>query len=214
MTTSMHSLVERLPLPPWVQGDHAQLLSSVERDSCHTAVWRRDLAPAVLACARRLCDEGVDVTVSPEDLGRALPDGPNRDLFIADVQALARRFAPLAGEPFEVHLGTVTTDKCRKFHVDHYQLRLVTTYVGRGTEWIPEEHVQRDALAARGLGVDAFNQAVASPHHIRRLAVGDVLLMKGRGWKKGPQAGLGGPIHRSPPIEHEGTRRLVLTMTV
>ena len=45
-----------------------------------------------------------------------------------------------------VHLRVISDDSCRKFHTDGYPLRLFTTYLGRGTEWLPEKATNRKGL--------------------------------------------------------------------
>src|SRR5690606_9784866 len=97
-----------------------------------------------------------------------------------------------------------------RFHVDYHALRLVCTYAGPGTEWVARDDVDRRKLAARHLELEAAHRAAGiRPTDVRRLAPGDVLLMKGKGWP-----GAHGPVHRSPPVEAAGQRRLVLTLTL
>ena len=35
-------------------------------------------------------------------------------------------------------LEVVRTDSCRKFHADYVTARLITTYLGEGTQWLDE----------------------------------------------------------------------------
>lgn len=35
---------------------------------------------------------------------------------------------------------------CRRYHVDNVPMRLLVTYAGQGTEWLPDEAVDRSAL--------------------------------------------------------------------
>lgn len=109
-------------------------------------------------------------------------------LLATDVQHLARLYAALTGEDrVEVRLERVTGDGCWKFHADYVALRLITTYCGRATQWLPQ-----------GASVEA---------EPRTLAPGDVGLFKGR-----ERAGERAIIHRSPPIAGTGEDRLLLVI--
>jgi len=105
----------------------------------------------------------------------------------------------------------VSDDQCRKFHVDAVRLRLVTTYVGPGTEWVPGEAVDREALA-RLIPCPAEANAAIVPvaSAIHRAEAGHVLVLKG---SRHENAAGGGAVHRSPPIEHRGALRVALVVT-
>jgi hypothetical protein len=105
--------------------------------------------------------------------------------------------------------GSVAHDKCRKFHCDMLRYRLVTTYAGPGTEWLADEDVDRDALARLIPCAETSNRLVVrAPGSVNRAHAGDVLLMKGA-----LDAPCGGAVHRSPPIEASGERRLFLAIS-
>ena len=102
---------------------------------------------------------------------------------------------------FRLLLATVRTDMCRKFHTDINSLRMLCTYTGPGTLWLPDEVVDPKALRAKGndleLGID--------PRHIQQAQNGEVIILKGALY---PDAN---PIlHRSPTIEEQGGQRLLL----
>ena len=106
-----------------------------------------------------------------------------------------------------VSFGAVRSDQCRKFHVDYLQLRLISTYVGPGTEWVVAGDVRRDALSHPSFDPDQANRSIVRREAgVRRAQAGDVLLMKGR-------LGGDGLVHRSPPIEALGLVRVVLVVT-
>lgn len=105
-----------------------------------------------------------------------------------DIADLARRFADVMACPaVELRLEVVRGNACRKYHADYVPARLVTTYRGPGTDWLPDG--ARDDRAAR------------------RLAAGAVGLFKGRTWPTETPI-----IHRSPPIEGTGQVRVVLVI--
>lgn len=114
-----------------------------------------------------------------------------------------------ASKAIVLKFGVVSSDQCRKFHVDYLRYRLLTTYLGPGTEWVPNEYVNRRVLADPPEDPEESNRlVVTSPGAIRRAMAGDVLLMRGANHADGL-----GLVHRSPPIEHLGERRVVLVMS-
>ena len=93
----------------------------------------------------------------------------------------------------ELRLEVVRTDSCRKFHADYVSARLITTYVGAGTDWLDDAEAAH--LAASG-----------EPRRINRMAAFDVGLFKGKLATERPA------IHRSPPIAGTGAKRLLLVL--
>lgn len=128
-----------------------------------------------------------------------------------DMYLLADQVARLSGaQSLTLSLETVRTDQCRKFHVDFIRYRLVTTYVGPGTEWVPEEAVCRAALAhSLACPCDANKKIVPDLSAVRRAETGEVLWMKGARQERAQ-----GVVHRSPPIEESGETRLVFIASV
>ena len=124
-----------------------------------------------------------------------------------DVAVLISRLAHLAdARRLRVSLGAVRTDQCRKFHVDYVRYRLVTTYVGPGTEWVPDSAVRREALDhPPDCPCDANKEIVKDASAIRHAVPGEVVVMKGALHPNSL-----GAVHRSPPIEGTGRVRVVL----
>ncbi|AXE66300.1 hypothetical protein BBF93_06835 [Hyphomonas sp. CACIAM 19H1] len=87
-----------------------------------------------------------------------------------------------------MRLEYVTDDACRKFHKDETGFRLITTYLGPGTQWI-------DTGAGN-----------ASIFQMQTFEVGMLL-----GQRRGREGRI---LHRSPPIEGTGETRLVLVVDV
>ncbi len=118
----------------------------------------------------------------------ALSPEPWHDTLAADVAHLAALYATWTGEErVEVRIERVTGNGCWKFHADYVGLRLITTYCGQATQWLPQ-----------GATDDAAPRA---------LSAGDVGLFKGR-----ERAGDRAIIHRSPPIAGTGEDRLLLVI--
>lgn len=180
----------------------------------------RTLRPEVALAATAAVAQGVrpyegviDDVGGLELVASGIPEVEHRAALVSELAravATFRRFSR-ARRP-AVTFGIVATDQCRKFHVDYVALRLVTTLHGPGTEWLPEAGAERAALNRLDEDVERANrEIVKDPSLVRRCASGDWLFMKGEGWPG--QAGAGA-VHRSPPIERTGERRLVLTLTL
>jgi hypothetical protein len=132
---------------------------------------------------------------------------PARTWLTMDIAILLARLAHLAdARRLRVSFGAVRTDQCRKFHVDYVRYRLVTTYVGPGTEWVPDEAVRREALDhPPDCPCDANKELVREASAIRHAVPGEVIVMKGARHPNHHKT-----IHRSPPIEGTGRVRVVL----
>ena len=94
---------------------------------------------------------------------------------------------------------------CRRFHTDINSLRLLCTYVGQGTLWVPDEMVNHKAFLNKG----GNEEIVTDESQIQHAGTGDVIILKGALY---PEAN---PIvHRSPAIEGNGESRLLLRIDV
>ena len=152
--------------------------------------WLADLPAATLPQMREVL-RPQDIRPALERLCAALPDCDARARFIADVTALAVRFAQLMAAPrLRLRLEAVTGNACREFHIDYVTARLVCTYRGTGTQY---------GLAAIG----------AEPEDIHTLPTGQPILLRGTRWPTTPRSNLK---HRSPPIEGSGETRLLLVL--
>ena len=183
-------------------GDHPAALAAIRAEGCNVAIWRR--APFADFCAL--------TSGSPQDLRfeTGLADLPERlrqgltgsdfqgavlhETLIADAAILARLFCEtLDLARFELRLELVRTDSCRKFHADYVRARLITTYVGEGTDWLNDADADRIA--------DGHE-----PQHINRLNAFDVGLFKGKLATDRPA------IHRSPQIAASDAVRLLMVL--
>jgi len=157
-------------------------------------------------------DTKVNADADLSSLFRGLPPGPLRDWLEADVRALVRAFASVTETSrFRIVAGPVFNDSCRRFHIDHLRLRLITTYLGPGTEWADEGNVDFTALD-HPESCDCENppSLVRDFAKVRHAKAGDVLLMKGDLYSNDVR----GQVHRSPPIEGTSLTRYVVVLTL
>lgn len=201
---------------PMLRTHSHTLTDDLEHPECSLVSWHRsipgDVAHRLDAWSRE--DRRFECTLNHPEAPRAalwgLPPS-TRHWLERDFLALTQRIFDLA-RPREVvfKFGVIASNQCRKFHVDYLRYRLITTYVGPGTEWLPNAGVNRHVLHDPPEDVDDANvRIIASPNAVQRAAAGDVLLMKGA-----RHAHALGLVHRSPPVEERGARRIVLVLSV
>lgn len=182
-------------------------------------VWQRALPPQIARTLARWvapADLTVDLTVTTHSPDLASVVAPVRvprlrQFLLDDLRRLFAAFVRLTDAPrVRVVLCTKRTDACRRLHTDYVRLRLITTYVGPGTEWPLDEAVDRAAMAQPcDCPYEANHHIVRDAAAIQQSRAGDVLLLKGERWAGEAE----GAVHRSPPIEGTGQARLVLSLT-
>lgn len=216
LSSSIQRRNERPPTFAIVKRDVG--LARILRPELNVCVWKRTLPQRLgtwLDVLGRTLVHDVAARISPELRSTqrpfaGLPDRAETHAWTADVAALASLFCELLGtKSLRASFATVETNKCRKFHIDHKTLRLVCSYSGPGTEWVDDRHADRSAMGHEEACIDAANtRIVRRGSSIQRAEPGDVVLLKGELFTG--NAGRGA-IHRSPPIESTGERRIVLT---
>ncbi len=123
-------------------------------------------------------------------------------LIYEDVKQLLKTFEKISSaQSFRLNLLTVNSDMCRRFHTDINDLRLLCTYSGQGTYWLPEEAADRNRHHEGGENEDI----VLKPDLIQQAKTGDVVILKGALYQGAKAA-----IHRSPAVEDSGENRLLL----
>lgn len=202
-----------------VQGEDAAVLVDVYREEHNIAIWRRELPGDLQIAVEAILARGrafevsrkvtVDSTKSCLDQVLRLPPGNS---FSSDVVELVDMFCCLFDLKYAgLRLTALNRAMCPKFHVDNVPCRLVTTYRGLATQWLPHECVDRSRLGAGSRGrSDEGSGLYANPDDVRHLEHGDVALLKGELWEGNEGAGL---IHRSPAVAR-GETRLLLTLDI
>jgi hypothetical protein len=124
---------------------------------------------------------------------------------ISDIQHLVAVFRELSSyTQVSLRLDTIRNEGCRKFHTDKVGLRLLCTYRGNGTQWLPEVAVNRQAL-----GVLDNDAICLDADKIQQLGCGDVGIFKGDAFGHGHMAGI---VHRSAPGATPRYSRLLLCL--
>lgn len=178
----------------------------------------RDIESFVDAALNGKAGIELSTPVDPEryDFGQLWPQAaalPGYLTLLDDLHFLTRAFCELFGKS-EAGLRLRTLDKamCPRFHVDRVTARMICSYGGIGTEWLPEYAVDRSKLGmgARGLP-DSQSGLIAAPAAIKQMPAYAVGLMKGEHWEGNEGRGL---VHRSPAPTAERPRRLLLTLDI
>ncbi len=183
--------------------DTPEGLSAIHRPGCAAAIWRRHPLPGFQSWIDALEPERLPkarVIFPPAKVRETLdaiceasgtPECRARERLIDDAAALAGIFAGLTPAPYlRLRFDVITTNACRKFHIDAITARLICTYRGTGTQY--------------GISTDG-----AEPRRVFTVPTGAPILLRGTLWPERPKSGL---LHRSPPIEGTGETRLVLVL--
>lgn len=128
-----------------------------------------------------------------------------------DVARLAATFCDLfETEEAGLRLRTLNNAMCPRFHVDHVPCRLVCTYGGLGTQWLPDDAVDRSKLGHRAHGLpDEESGLILHDEAVREMPSYAIGLLKGAKWPGFEERGI---VHRSPRPTPEHPRRLLLTL--
>lgn len=204
--------------PRILESNEPSVLASIYELDCNLVVWKRNLSEqldqevnALLQSVRNL--ETACVLGEEDSLvlfREFLKLDEQQTTLGNDIKQLVEMFCCLfdlknAGLRFK----TLKHAMCPKFHVDFVPCRLVTTYAGAATEYLPNDLVDRSWLGSRNLHSEDRNSGIfKSQEHIRQLNPGDVALIKGENWEGNEGKGL---VHRSPELK-ESENRLLLTM--
>jgi hypothetical protein len=180
-----------------------QDLAIIREPGCAAAFCQRPPDRNVLAWLESLDSDRLPkarVILPPGRISEALeqicdisdtPDCEERNRLIDDVTELAKAFTKLMkAAHLRLRLDVVTTNSCKKFHIDQITARLLCTYRGRGTQY--------------GFSIDG-----AEPEQILTVPTGSPIVLRGSLWPETPNSGI---LHRSPPIEGTGEFRSILVL--
>jgi hypothetical protein len=165
------------------------------------AIWKRSVAPEAVAAFDRLSFASFEdfraagraarvEDAFDQHIGLAgwAPDACA--LLKADVNAVVRAVESCErNADYTVRLEHITDDACSKFHQDNTDFRIITTYLGRGTQWA--------ALADSKLGA------------VSELGRFDVAVFRGLRSRRSDTI-----LHRSPPVQSITEQRLLLVVDV
>ena len=125
-----------------------------------------------------------------EDIPPKLQSDPFFELWVADMANVCNVFCDMVGED-AIGFCLGTERGCRRYHIDNVPLRLLVTYAGQGTEWLPDVAADRQAFES-GMA----NEFILKDPSARQFAgLWDVAVFRG-----GPS----GVLHRTPDAALDG----------
>ena len=195
-----------------------KIWTSFYEQDIHLAIWQRNHSDTINKSINALLAlntfSQLQFSSSTNDVAQKLalhmPQFENREALLEDIALLTDMFACLFDQDaIGLRLKVIDTPMCPRFHVDQIPSRLITTYAGPATEWVPNEFADRSKLGAGNNGLsDEESGLLKQPCHIQSMQTGDVALLKGGRWQGNEDKGL---IHRSPNNNDE-QKRLLLTL--
>lgn len=189
-------------------GNDSNVLQDIHISSKNIAIYRRDIEPLEkeldqiaeqpVECRAKGTVEEI-VSVLKDYFDSALPQCSSLFKDVSELLGMFERTTKSSS--FNLLLTTVSTNMCRKFHTDINDLRMLCTYIGPGTHWLPDEAIDHEASRANR----NKQEIIMDEQQIQQVGAGDVIILKGGLY---PDAN---PIlHRSPTIEESGEKRLLL----
>lgn len=185
-------------------GAQPGILSAINNPETGLVIWQRDVDASLTHAVDVLCRLGTEYVVSLDPYSKGAHkriaesfethSKYHLELLIEDILALAQRFSGLSmRQCVRIRIETVNDDGCRLFHLDNVAMRLVTTYAGRGTQWVEPKFTRA-----------AHHQQTNYIGPLNTIRAGDIAIFKG---KKSDAKNL--ILHRSPPMKTEQSPRFV-----
>ena len=193
-------------------------ISQIHEDEINISIWRRILSNSTIKASEYILNKNplleFSEVLEPENVRKSLKSsiGSNEKMspFFEDVSNLVSMFCELFNQKKAwLRLDGIDHPMCPRFHTDKLKCRLVTTYIGPATQWLPHQLVNRSKLGHGNQGKpDDKSGLFVGIKDIEQLDTGHVALLKGESWKGNQGAGL---VHRSPH-EEGNYKRLYMTI--
>ena len=154
--------------------------------------WLNKTDPSLIPSFREICHKNeVSKKIINIFENSKLTNKKNTEWLIQDITNLSEVFSNLMKVDYiRLRMEVVSTNSCRKFHVDAVKGRLICTYRGQGTQY--------------GISIDGND-----PKNFKTTPTGSPILLRGTLWiENNPKIIL----HRSPPIEGTGETRFVFVL--
>ena len=119
-----------------------------------------------------------------DDIPSAVQEEPFFGIWLEDMAQVCSLFCELE-QSDSIRMWVGSKRGCRRYHVDNVPCRLLVTYDGTGTEWLPDQAADRDAFA-RG---EPNENIVRDNTAVRFIEQWDIAIFRG---------GAAGLLHRTP----------------
>lgn len=221
-TSALRNIEQPSKLRRAAKGNQPPALTDIYDEEVNISIWQRQLSNSLLVVVDELLSQNPTLQFSINADPRSIPcqlnelidksslNIPKISLLTQDIANTVNMFCCLFDiERVGLRLTALNKAMCPKFHVDRVPARLISTYQGQATEWLPHHCVDRSKLGAGSLGKsDNVSGIYSHNEDIQQLNTGDVAILKGELWEGNENAGL---VHRSPATRDSETR-LLLTL--
>ncbi|MDC0183229.1 DUF1826 domain-containing protein [Nitrosomonadales bacterium] len=201
-----------------IESSQVEVLGDIYHKDTNIVIWKRKLEDILTQAANNILITNpmlqISLVVTPlntfSSVKTILGSSQMATILCKDIAKLVEMFCYLFNlKSAGLRLTSLDNAMCPRFHVDAVPCRLVTTYQGIATEWLPHGIADRSKLGTGNQGKpDEQSGLFQNVSDIQQLCPGDVALLKGESWEGNHGAGL---IHRSPRLLNE-THRLLLTI--
>ena len=217
MKVELANLKEDISSSFKIENDLSKLSEIFEKDK-NISILKRKLDTSILDAAKYILKEKSQLHFSkiahPQDIEKKLNNifGSNikTSPLFRDIARVVDIFCSLFSvKNVWLRLDAIEGPMCPRFHVDNLKCRLVSTYLGPGTEWLPNHLVNRHKLGHGNNGeLDEKSGLFSENANIEQLDIGDLGLLKGENWDRNQGNGL---VHRSPQKDSD-YKRLYMTI--
>lgn len=207
--------------PSWCQDTDPMILGEIFSSQHSVAVWQRDtsFAPTQQTISDYYREtftalgmgvrEVFSMSSLQQGLTEVLPqanDAQLRQAAIEDIYLLSDMLTCLFNcDSVGLRLAPLTSAMCPSFHTDNIPVRLVCTYLGPGTEWLPQEAIQTTSLMQK---THSATKGRYHAQHVQQMSAFDVGLLKGKAWDNQESMAA---LHRSCQLA-ENQQRVLLTL--
>ena len=125
-------------------------ISEIYRNELNISIWKRNLNNLLIKSSEIVLDDNPNLEYSevlkPDEVKQSLESVLGYNIktspFIEDVSYLSFMFCKLFDQKkLWLRLDGIDHPMCPRFHTDKIKCRLVTTYVGPATQWLPHNLV-------------------------------------------------------------------------
>ncbi|WP_425237083.1 DUF1826 domain-containing protein [Ulvibacterium sp.] len=201
-------ILTNIPDDNAIIGDDIGILQDIHLKTKNIAIYQRGTESWMKGLNRAIkwpiqCRANGTVEEITFSLNYYFTNSPHlNESLLEDILSLLELFEQVTKSSFfRVLLATVNTNMCRRFHADNNELRMLCTYYGPGTLWLPDYAVDRKAYLAR-----KSNQTILRNESlVQQVDTGDVVILKGALYPEAIPI-----LHRSPSIEENSGERILL----
>ena len=193
-------------------------ISNIFNREINISIWKRNLNSNTLHASEILLKRNSDLQFSElvnknfsiDFLVDKISADEKLICFYEDIQYLTKLFCELFDiKDAWLRIEAIDKPMCPRFHADYLKCRLVTTYYGPATQWLPNSLVNRNKLGQGNNGLaDDISGLFSKKSDIENLDIGDIGLLKGEAWVNNEGLGL---VHRSPHTDSD-YKRLYVTI--